>query len=122
MHYDTQENYHWCLYGTKYFLLFSPDDHKHLYLNEASECEGSTTTPNYILEKKFDYEKYPLLKNIKPYFAAVRKNELLYIPDRWVHHVYTFNNTYCKNFWVQRYQKIKKTSFLSRIIAITTFL
>lgn len=108
MHFDTSNNYLWCLHGQKYILLFSPNDHKNLYLKLDVGGEGVTSTPDYILEGKIDYNKYPLLKNIKPYFAVVRKNELLYIPDRWVHHVYTFNNTYCKNFWVQQYQKIKK--------------
>lgn len=67
------------LYGSKDFILFSPDQTPFLY--------PSKENPKFSWIDIFnpDYEKYPLFKNAKPTKVTVNEGETIIFPTGWWH-------------------------------------
>jgi histone arginine demethylase JMJD6 len=67
------------LYGSKDFILFSPDQVDYLY----PTTENPKVSPINIFNP--DYDKYPLFKKATPIRATLTKGETLLFPTGWWH-------------------------------------
>ena len=103
MHADDSANVMWCKKGVKYVFLWNPDDHDNLYIsNWDIKGSGSSRRSSYRVES-VDADKYPNYWRAKRYVAKMEANDILHIPYRWIHHVYTMPGSLCINYWHRNY-------------------
>ncbi len=99
MHADKSANYMWCKTGLKYVFLWNPDDHENLYMNHWDEtASGSLRRSPYRVEN-VNMSKYPKYWRAKRYVVKMEANDILHMPYKWIHHVYTFPGSSCINYW-----------------------
>jgi histone arginine demethylase JMJD6 len=67
------------IYGSKEFILFSPDQSKYLY----PLADNPKRSPIDVFNP--DYEKYPLFRNAQPLRVTVEEGETLFFPTHWWH-------------------------------------
>lgn len=82
-HFDLYDNVLAQVYGTKRVILLPPDDTKYLYI------EGDKSQVNCFDKWKECTEKFPLIKNTKPYWCLLKPGECLFIPSLWWHNIKT---------------------------------
>jgi hypothetical protein len=99
MHADGSANYMWCKEGLKYVFLWNPDDHDNLYINNWDKSgSGSTRRSPYRVEN-VNMSKYPNYWRAKRYVVKMEANDILHMPYKWIHHVYTMPGSSCINYW-----------------------
>lgn len=114
LHLDFTQNFFAQIYGQKMFTLFHPSDTQFLYpsfdkiLSHISE----------IRLDKIDFERYPLAREAKPYSIILDPGDVLFLPERWWHHVHTLDTSISVNIrWSKLFSKcslnILKTRFKS---------
>ena len=99
LHWDRDPGLLWCYSGLKYVFLFPPWQQYLLYLHKPGTTGGSSTTVPFLIEEDH-HEDYPNFYKATPYAVKMGKGDMLLIPAGWAHHVYSFNHTRCKTFWV----------------------
>jgi histone arginine demethylase JMJD6 len=67
------------VYGSKEFILFSPEQEKYLY----PMADNSKVSPVDVFNP--DYEKYPLFRYAQPMRVTVLEGETLFFPNHWWH-------------------------------------
>ena len=99
MHADASANYMWCKEGLKYVFLWNPDDHDNLYINNWENYgSGSRRRSPYRVEN-VNTSKYPNYWRAKRYVLKMEANDILHMPYKWIHHVYTMPGSSCINYW-----------------------
>ena len=98
MHYDTGPNFLWCERGRKIFFLWNRTDRELLYLKDVPRGQGWNSESPYALET-VNYTTYPNVKKAKRFVVEVNAKDVLFIPTRWAHHVYTSKDTFCISHW-----------------------
>lgn len=109
-HSDRSSNFIWCASGTKYVFLWSPEDYQNLYMDEFfySETAGSERTIRFRLEN-VDLKQFPKYAQAKRYVVKLGPNDVLHMPLKWIHHVFTEPGSFCMNMWFQ--ENIFNTSY-----------
>merc|ERR1712224_681497 len=91
VHYDMRENLLICLFGTKRFWLFPPQDALHLYPVQTSSGGSDFTrsaAPPFMKFEDLTAElqaKYPLLEQARPIEVWLAAGDMLYLPSGWWH-------------------------------------
>ena len=102
LHHDNAINVVWCHEGKKIFLLYPPEDHQNMYMGKYSSARGGVDTVIPYQLENVDLKKYPNVADVIPYVVEVGPSDILYLPYRWAHHVYTTENTTCVTYWFQK--------------------
>ncbi|KRY41107.1 Lysine-specific demethylase 8 [Trichinella spiralis] len=76
LHTDPRDNLFAQVFGKKYLRLCHPTATKNLY----PITDGLMSNTSQIDMEKIDYEKFPLVKNVKFYETIVKPGDLLFIP------------------------------------------
>lgn len=83
------------MFGDKQILLFSPDDSSCLYPHEDkllfNTAQVDPVNP--------DVEKFPDFKKAVMYKCLLGPGEMLYIPEKWWHHVTALSKSFSVSFW-----------------------
>jgi ribosomal protein L16 Arg81 hydroxylase len=81
--------------GRKKWKLYSPDDEKYLYVQTKTALDGGL----YSMVDAFnpDLEKFPDFALAKEYEVIVEPGDLIYVPRRWWHAVYSMTYTLSVN-------------------------
>lgn len=99
MHADGSANYMWCKEGLKYVFLWNPDDHDNLYINNWEEASSGSKRRSPYRVENVNMSKYPKYWRAKRYVAKMGANDILHMPYKWIHHVYTMPGSSCINYW-----------------------
>ncbi|CAE7219592.1 hif1an, partial [Symbiodinium sp. CCMP2456] len=83
-HYDLQPNLHVQLTGRKRFILFPPEDWRHLY---PFPVHHDLDRRSMVDLDAPDCDRFPGWQNAKGYMVELEPGEALYIPPYWWHHV-----------------------------------
>ena len=101
-HYDDVDNIVWNIRGRKIFLLFPPEDQQNLYMPSSADLTGIATTTPIVLEQP-DLVQFPRFERTAPSSATMEADDVLFLPAKWSHHVYTFASeskpAFAINFW-----------------------
>lgn len=95
MHYDSKHNLLCQIFGYKRVILAAPADSHNLYPFEGNLL-GNTSQ---IDAEHLDFERFPLVKNVKFYELTLYRGEMLYIPPKWWHHVRSLSKSFSVSFW-----------------------
>lgn len=99
MHADNSANMMWCKQGVKYVFLWHPDDHENLYMqNWNMNGSGSSRRSDYK-DTNVDPKRFPNYWRARRYVVKMEANDILHMPYRWIHHVYTMPGSLCVNYW-----------------------
>lgn len=84
MHYDIDlaNIFHFHFQGNKECILVPPNQTKYMY-----KVPFSVISREDIDFDHPDYEKYPLLRNLKPYRTHLKHGEMLYMPEGYWHYM-----------------------------------
>lgn len=96
LHYDPKHNLLCQVIGTKKIILASPDDTPNLYPHESSMLLGNTSQ---IDAENVDYEKFPLVRNVKLMEVILHEGDMLYIPKHFWHFVKSLSTSFSVSFW-----------------------
>lgn len=98
-HWDTADNLHLQLLGSKRFTLFGPSESAGLYPNGmlSSVPNGCRVDPEAP-----DLERYPRFRDVRGSRADLAPGDGLYIPRGAWHHVRTVADSLSVNFWWAR--------------------
>lgn len=106
IHYDQSENIIWCDTGKKIWFIWEPEDRTNLYLPHL-DSSGYKTEARYLFHT-VDKKRYTRIKKTKMYSVVMRDKDVLYIPPKWPHTVYTLKQTFCISNWNLRRRKKNK--------------
>jgi ribosomal protein L16 Arg81 hydroxylase len=96
VHNDNYHNLNAQLYGTKSYLLYSPDQHDVLYTQKINDtCWASRVDP-----QQSDLEKYPRFKEAKALEAVLNEGDMLYIPIFWFHQAFARTVSISTNMFI----------------------
>ncbi|KAH8317183.1 hypothetical protein KR074_000694 [Drosophila pseudoananassae] len=95
MHYDPKHNLLCQVFGSKKIILAAPEDTEKLYPHD-SEFLGNTSQ---VDAANPDFEKYPLLKEVKFYELLLQAGDCLYMPPKWWHYVRSEAPSFSVSFW-----------------------
>lgn len=99
MHWDRDDGFLWCYGGLKYVFLYPPSERHLLYLQQPGTTGGSSTTIPFLIEEN-NRKDYPKFYKATAYATKMGGGDMLFLPAGWAHHVYSFNHTRCKTFWL----------------------
>ena len=101
-HSDRSSNFIWCASGTKYVFLWSSEDYQNLYMDDFfhSTNSGSERTIRFRLEN-VDLLQFPKYAKATRYVVKLGPNDVLHMPLKWIHHVFTEPGSFCLNMWFQ---------------------
>ena len=87
--------------GVKEVLLFPHSDIEHLYMRQ--ELWHSAESSIYIgdILQKGEQGKYKRLQNTHPRLAVIEAGDVIYIPHKWFHEVYTHGDSLGVSAWVR---------------------
>lgn len=96
IHFDTQNNFFCQLRGKKRFVLFSPDQTDYLY-----PFSKDSRIPNFaqVDIDNPDLLHYPAFVKAQGIDVPIEPGEILYIPQKWWHQVYSLSAGISVNFW-----------------------
>lgn len=94
MHTDDKSNLLAQVMGEKLIILASPSDSDNLY-----PYEGMLNNTTQVDAENLDFEKFPLVKNVKFYRVVLKEGEMLYIPRLWWHYVRSLTPSISVSFW-----------------------
>jgi hypothetical protein len=84
------------IHGVKRLLIWDPKQAPLLYLSTFGEPNHGRSKPNLA---KPDFEKFPLLKEAHALEACLNPGDVLYIPEAWIHYVFTESISISVNYW-----------------------
>jgi len=84
LHSDTYATHVWLsqVRGRKQFIVFPPEDSKHLHCHVEDECDGRTTLFD---PSDPDYGEFPEARHARAYSVVVEEGETVVLPARWWH-------------------------------------
>jgi hypothetical protein len=82
--------------GVKRLLLWDPSQAPLLYLNKFGDANHGRSQPDL---RKPDFDRYPLLKQSHALEVCLHPGDVLYLPEAWVHYVYTDSLSISVNYW-----------------------
>lgn len=82
--------------GVKRLLLWDPTQAPLLYLNPFGQPNHGRSQPNLL---RPDFERYPLLRQSHALDVCLHPGDVLYLPEAWVHYVYTDSLSISVNYW-----------------------
>ncbi|XP_058065749.1 bifunctional peptidase and arginyl-hydroxylase JMJD5 [Anopheles bellator] len=97
LHTDPCHNLLCQVFGSKLVILARPEDtanlypHDHFILNNTSRVDA----------RHLDYERFPLLKEVRFYRLTLHRGEALYIPPKWWHYVESLSPSFSVSFWFE---------------------
>ncbi|XP_050091623.1 bifunctional peptidase and arginyl-hydroxylase JMJD5 [Anopheles aquasalis] len=97
LHTDPCHNLLCQVFGSKTIILARPEDtdklypHEHFILNNTSRVDA----------RQPDYERFPLLREVRFYRVTLRRGEVLYIPPKWWHYVESLSPSFSVSFWFE---------------------
>ncbi|ETN62416.1 hypothetical protein AND_005900 [Anopheles darlingi] len=97
LHTDPCHNLLCQVFGSKTIILARPEDtdklypHDHFILNNTSRVDA----------RQPDYERFPLLREVRFYRLTLRRGEVLYIPPKWWHYVESLSPSFSVSFWFE---------------------
>lgn len=97
MHIDEKHNLLCQVFGSKRIILAAPEDSHNLYPFDGDMLKNTSQ----IDAEHLDFERFPLLRNVKFYSFTLYKGEILYIPPKWWHYVRSLSNSFSVSFWWQ---------------------
>lgn len=95
MHIDAKHNLLCQVFGSKYIILAAPEDSTNLYPFDGDMLKNTSQ----IDAEHLDYDRFPLLRNVKFYRFTLHKGEMLYIPPKWWHFVRSLSKSFSVSFW-----------------------
>jgi len=131
IHFDKKENLMVQLSGEKEFMIVPPEESLLLYVDSEVKYEGSlkygfasNEESKFLKEasqlnkaetkgmsdyspvdiRNPDYERFPKLKNVKPWRCRLRKGDVLYLPSYWWHDVVSFSSPTEKDLSTRGFQ------------------
>lgn len=106
LHYDRNQNFLMQFRGVKEITFFSSSDTPYLY---PIEGEGQITSISEIKLADVNYDKFPLFKKAKPFFAKLEPGDMIYMPPGWWHQVKTVQWSISVNYWWNRFDILEGT-------------
>ncbi|XP_055380478.1 bifunctional peptidase and arginyl-hydroxylase JMJD5 [Condylostylus longicornis] len=95
MHNDPKNNILCQVFGRKKIILASPLYNDFLYSHETKMLNNTSK----IDAENLDFEKFPLLSNVKFLHLVLQEGECLYLPPKWWHFVKSLNKSFSVSFW-----------------------
>jgi len=102
-HNDASYNLYAQIYGTKKFLIFSPDVHESLYIYPALHPMIRRSQVNF---SNPDLITFPTFQTLTAIEANLEPGDLLYLPPMWYHHVISGTQSISVNSWVDAIEHI----------------
>uniref|UniRef100_A0ABK8FVL2 JmjC domain-containing protein n=2 Tax=Anopheles gambiae TaxID=7165 RepID=A0ABK8FVL2_ANOGA len=97
LHTDPCHNLLCQVFGAKLIILARPEDterlypHDHFILNNTSQVDA----------RRPDYNRFPLVRDVRFYRLTLRRGEVLYIPPKWWHYVESLSPSFSVSFWFE---------------------
>jgi ribosomal protein L16 Arg81 hydroxylase len=98
LHFDIAQNFFAQIYGRKRFTLFKPTDTQYLY----PAYNKNYTHISEISFENLDYDKFPLIYKAEPFEVVLEPGDVLFLPERWWHHVKSLETSISVNYWWTR--------------------
>lgn len=98
MHFDYAPNITAHVVGRKRWVAYSPDQTRFIYRYPWPGRFSHFSQVN-SLERLADRARYPLLERTRPVECVVAEGELLYMPERWWHHVESIDQAISVHFF-----------------------
>ncbi|XP_075163455.1 jumonji domain containing 5 [Haematobia irritans] len=95
MHYDPKHNLLCQVFGSKRIILASPNDSEYLYPHTGEFLSNTSQ----IDAASLDFDKFPLLTNVKFYKLTLQPGDCLYMPPKWWHFVESESPSFSVSFW-----------------------
>ncbi|XP_031618472.1 bifunctional peptidase and arginyl-hydroxylase JMJD5 [Contarinia nasturtii] len=95
MHIDEKNNLLCQVFGSKRIILAPPKDSINLYPFDGDMLKNTSQ----IDAEHLDFDRFPLLANVKFYSFTLYKGEMLYIPPKWWHFVRSLSKSFSVSFW-----------------------
>lgn len=96
LHYDFFDNCAGVITGRKRFIVFPPSEIPKMGFNSPF---SSMPHISQVDLTQPDYERFPQLKNVSAYEAALGPGDVLFVPVHWSHQVFTDEESLSVNFW-----------------------
>jgi hypothetical protein len=96
LHYDYPNNFFAQLYGTKRFVIFSPQDTPHLY---PYACDAAMAHCSHVDVNDPDLMTYPRFESASAFTFELQAGELLFLPSFWWHQVQGTGVSVSVNLW-----------------------
>lgn len=96
LHRDPPDNLFAQIFGRKRFVLFAPDESRHLYPHRF--WSGLPDFSRVDAERP-DYVRFPRLRRARPVTCEVGEGEVLYLPRFWWHQVTSLERSASVNLW-----------------------
>lgn len=95
MHQDPKYNLLCQVIGMKKVILAAPSDTENLYphLNRMLQNTSQVDVEN------INFDKFPLVRNVKFYETVIGEGDMLYIPIEWWHYVRSLEKSFSVSFW-----------------------
>jgi hypothetical protein len=84
------------IHGVKRLLIWDPKQAPLLYLSTFGEPNHGRSKPNLM---KPDFDLFPLLKEAHALEVCLNPGDVLYIPEAWIHYVFTESLSISVNYW-----------------------
>ncbi|XP_055315488.1 bifunctional peptidase and arginyl-hydroxylase JMJD5 [Sitodiplosis mosellana] len=95
MHIDEKHNLLCQVFGSKRIILAAPDDSVNLYPFDGDMLKNTSQ----IDAEHLDYDRFPLVRNVKFYSLTLYASEMLYLPPKWWHFVKSLSKSFSVSFW-----------------------
>lgn len=95
MHFDEKHNLLCQVFGYKRIILAAPSDSINLYPFEGEMLKNTLQ----IDAEHLDFEKFPLVRNVRFYQLTLNQGDVLYIPPKWWHYVRSLSKSFSVSFW-----------------------
>lgn len=86
------------LIGRKAWTLFPPDRSNFLYPTRIPFEESSIFS--LVNPEEIDVARFPKTKLLKPYYVVLNPGDVLFVPNRWWHHVRCLDTSLSINTWI----------------------
>ncbi len=97
LHYDIDApNLHACIHGRKRFVLFGPDQSRHMYPTDIYEW---TTVFSAVDLRCPDPSRFPAVTRAEGFEAMLEPGDVLFIPIRWWHAAWCLSACVSLNGW-----------------------
>lgn len=95
LHQDPKHNILCQVFGRKRIILAAPIDTENLYTFEGRFLNNTSS----VDVENIDFEKFPLVKNVRFFTLTLQEGECLYIPVKWWHYVRSMTRSFSVSFW-----------------------
>uniref|UniRef100_A0A182PTJ7 JmjC domain-containing protein n=1 Tax=Anopheles epiroticus TaxID=199890 RepID=A0A182PTJ7_9DIPT len=97
LHTDPCHNFLCQVFGAKLIILARPEDteklypHDHFILSNTSQVDA----------RRLDYDRFPLVRDVRFLRLTLQRGEVLYIPPKWWHYVESLSPSFSVSFWFE---------------------